>query len=100
MYKMQKDLKYSRKFDSLTKLLKEIMVNGHNIEYTVKKPRFQFHETIPSQNHAGGIWLLWNLDNVDFNIVVKEYRVMHYTVCEKSTGKQCLLSSMHKPVKG
>ena len=50
-----------------------------------------------TSNHSGGIWLLWNTENVEVNVIAKETRALHCTVHEKSTWKQCLLSAIYAP---
>jgi len=53
-------------------ILLETMVNEYNAARIVKSLGSQFYDTIPPHNHAGGICLLWNTDNVEVPMVAKE----------------------------
>jgi len=78
-------------------ILLEIMVNECNTARIVKSLGYQFYDTIPPHNHAGGIWLLWNADNVDVTVIAKEAGALHCMVYEKCTSKQCVLSAVYAP---
>ena len=69
-------------------ILLETMVNECNAAHIVKSLGYQFYETISPHNHAGGIWLLWNTDDVEVNVIAKEARALHCLVYEKSSSKQ------------
>jgi len=45
----------------------------------------------------GGIWLLWNDENVEVSIIAKEPRIMHCLVLDKLTAKECLISAVYAP---
>jgi len=47
----------------------------------------------------GGIWLLWNDENVDVSIIAKETRIMHCLVHDKLNAKECLLSAVYAPAR-
>jgi len=78
-------------------VLLETIVNECNAARIIKSLGYQFYDTIPPKNHAGGIWLLWNTENVEVNVIVKETRALHCKVYEKNTSKQCVLSAVYAP---
>ena len=73
------------------------MVNECNAARIVPSLGYQYNDTTPPKNHAGGIWLLWNTDNVEVNVIAKETRAIHCMVYEKSTSKQFVLSAVYAP---
>ena len=75
----------------------ETIVNECNTARIVKSLGYQFYDTIPPKNHVGGIWLLWSTENMKVNAIAKETRALHYLVYEKSTSKQCVLSTVSVP---
>jgi len=73
------------------------MVSQQNINLIVKRLGCHRYSTIPPQNHMGGIWLLWNEENVDANVITKETRRIHCMVFNKINLKQCMLSVIYAP---
>jgi len=45
----------------------------------------------------GGIWLLWNDENIGVSIIAKETRIMHCLILDKLTATDCLLSAVYAP---
>jgi len=45
----------------------------------------------------GGIWLLWNSENVVVNVLAKETRAIHCNVVERSTSKNYKLTAVNAP---
>jgi len=78
-------------------LLLETMVKYQNTDWIIKQFGCRHYSTIPSLNHVGGIWLLWNDDNTEATVIAKEPRIMHCTVLDKPTAKQCLVSTVYVP---
>jgi len=68
-------------------VLLETMVNECNASRIVPSLGYQYYDTIPPTNHAGGTWLLWNTENVEVNIITKESKALYCLVHEKSTSK-------------
>ena len=64
-------------------MLLETMVFIANVKIIIKKLGYQFYELVPTFKQRVGIWILWNLDNVELNVVVKESRRLHAYFYEK-----------------
>ena len=45
----------------------------------------------------GGIWLLWNTENVEVTILAKENRLIYFLVLDKITMNQCVISVVYAP---
>ena len=74
------------------------MVNGpNNEERIIQTLEYQHFSTIPRFNHVEGIWLLWNNENVEVTILVKENRLIHFLVLDKITTNQCEMSTVYAP---
>ena len=80
-------------------ILLETLVNCQNTDLIINQLGYRFSSTIPPVNHTGGIWLLWNDDNVDVSVVAKETRIIHCLVHDKLTAKECLLSAVYAPAR-
>jgi len=78
-------------------ILLETLVNCQNIDFIIKQLGYSYYSAVPPVNHTGGIWLLWNDENVDVSIIAKETRIMHCLVLDKLTAKECLLSAVYAP---
>jgi len=78
-------------------VLFETMVNECNVARIVPSLGYQYNDTTPPKNHAGGIWLLWNTENVEVNIIAEESRALHCLVHKKSTLKKFVLSAIFAP---
>ena len=76
-------------------ILLETLVNCQNIDFIIKQLGYSYYSAVPPVNHTGGIWLLWNDENVDVSIIAKETRIMHCLVLDKLTAKECLLSAVY-----
>ena len=50
---------------------------------------------IPTFNHRGGIWCLWNPSNIEVNVIAKENNAIHCHVIEKDNNKQFILSTVY-----
>ena len=77
-------------------ILTGTMVNESNTERIIKTHCYHNHDTISPDNHAGGIWLFWNSENVVVTVLVKEACVIHCNV-ERSTLKNCILTAVYTP---
>ena len=73
------------------------MVNKSNTKRIIKTLGYRNHDTISPHNRAGGIWLLWNSENVVVVILAKEARAIHCNVIERSTSKNCILTAGYAP---
>jgi len=70
-------------------ILLETMVNCQNTDRLIRHLGFTHFATVPTDNHVGGIWFLWNTVNVDVNILFMDLRFVHCLVHDKLTAKQC-----------
>ena len=75
-------------------ILLETLVNCQNSDLIIKQLGYNFSSTIPPVNHMGGIWLLWNDENVDVSIIAKETRIMHCLVLDKLTARMSSLCGL------
>lgn len=64
------------------------MVNGHNANLIIRNLGFSHYESIPTVNHCGGIWCIWNQVNIDVTIIAKESRPIHCHVVDNTNSKQ------------
>jgi len=78
-------------------ILLEAMVNGPNGELIIRKLGYHHFSTIPPSNHVGGIWLLWNNENVEVTVLAKESRLMQFLVLNLITSNHCLMSAVYAP---
>ena len=78
-------------------ILLDTMVDGPNEELIIRKFSYQHFSTIPPINHVGGIWLLWNNENVEVTVLAKESRLMHFLVLDLFTSNRCLMSAVYMP---
>ena len=78
-------------------ILLKTMVNGPNEELIIRKLGYHHFSTIPPFNHVGGIWLLWNNENVEVTVLTKESRLMHFLVLDLITSNHCLMSAVYAP---
>ena len=65
-------------------ILLETLVNCQTTDLIINQLGYSYSSTIPPVNHMGGIWLLWNDDNVNVSIVAKETRIIHCLVHDLS----------------
>jgi len=80
-------------------ILIETMVNEQNVDLIFKTLGFSHYERIPTNNHCGGIWCLWNSINVNVTIIAKETRAIHCHVIDNVHNKQCMLSAIYAPAR-
>ena len=73
------------------------MVNCQNTDRIISHLGYTHFSTVPTVNHVGGIWILWNTANVDITVLTKELRFVHCLVLDKITAKQCLVSAVYAP---
>ena len=71
------------------------MVNEQNMELIVRHLGFLQYDTVPTFNHGGEIWCLWNPINIEVNVISKENRAIHYHVIEKVNNKQFILLAIY-----
>jgi len=76
-------------------ILLETMVNEQDANLIITNLGFSHYDTIPTENHCGGIWCLWNPINVDVSILVKESRAIHCQIKDNVKNKQCLLTAVY-----
>ena len=48
-------------------------------------------------NHSGGIWVLWNTQNILANVLLKEDRVIHMLVFDTISQKFSIISCIYAP---
>jgi len=75
------------------------MVNKQNADLIIKMLGFSHYERIPTDNHCGGIWCLWNSVNVDGTIIAKESRGIHCHVVDNVNNNQCMLTAIYAPAR-
>ena len=68
-------------------ILLETMVNCENTNWIIPQLGYTHYSSIQSLNHVGGIWSLWNNNNVEVTVVAKEPRILHCMVLDKHTAK-------------
>jgi len=78
-------------------ILLETMVNCPNTDRIIGHLGYTHFSTVPTVNHVGGIWVLWNTANVDVTVLTKELRFVHCLVLDKINAKQCLVSAVYAP---
>ncbi|XP_056690230.1 uncharacterized protein [Spinacia oleracea] len=64
-----------------------------------KATRFQKHLIIDPVNHCGGIWALWNEDNIKVLNTTLTPRCAHLTILYKPTHTTLLVSGIYCPTK-
>ena len=78
-------------------ILLETMVNCQNTDRIISKLGYSHFSSVPTDNHVGGLWILWNTANVDVTILFKELRFIHCLVYDKISAKQCLITAVYAP---
>jgi len=78
-------------------ILTETMVNEQDTQRIIRTLRFRDFDFILLHNHVGGIWLMWKDENIVLDVIAKEHRAIHFSVLDKSTTKQCILTVVYAP---
>ena len=78
-------------------ILLETMVNDQHAGLIRRNLGFSHYDMIPTENHCGGIWCLWNPINVEVSILAKESRAAHCLIKDSVNNKQCLLTAVYTP---
>jgi len=53
-------------------ILTKKIINEQNTQHIVKSLGFHNYDIISFPNHVGGIWLLWDTDNVEVKVLAEE----------------------------
>jgi len=76
-------------------ILLKTMVNAQNADLIIRTLGFSHYERIPTDNHCGGIWCLWNPVNVDITIITKDSRAIHCHVTDNGNNMHCMLTAIY-----
>ena len=58
---------------------------------------FDHYDFILPVNHSGGIWVLWNQQNILANVLFKEDRAIHLLVFDIIRQKLSIISGIYAP---
>ena len=99
---MLKNFKSLRKSGSSNAIFNQIflletMTNEKNSRFIIQKMGFDHFDFILPQNHAGGIWVLWNNDKCQASVLAKENRAIHMLVHDLNKSKNRLISGIFAP---
>ena len=77
------------------------MLNDQNVDLIIETFGYSEYDMIPTVNHFGGIWCLWNPINIRVSILAKESRAIHCHMKDiaknKDTAKnkECILTIVY-----
>ncbi|KAJ8435767.1 LOW QUALITY PROTEIN: hypothetical protein Cgig2_019186 [Carnegiea gigantea] len=69
-------------------ILLEMMTNEVNTHQIISKLGYDHFDYVLPENHCGGIWILWNNDNISVQVFLKEQRAIHLLVHDKIFNKR------------
>jgi len=71
------------------------MINEQNTNLIIHTLGFFRYESIPPENHCGGICCLWNLVYIDVTIIAKESQAIHCYIVDNTNSKQCMSTAIY-----
>ena len=75
----------------------ETMVSEQTTRKFIANLGFEHFDFVNPQNHSGGIWVLWNNDNIHANVLLKETRAIHMLVMDLEVQKLSIISGVYAP---
>jgi len=73
----------------------ETMVNDQNADLIIGTLGFSHYDMIPTVNHCGGIWCLWNPINIEVSTLAQESRAIHCHIKDIAKNKECILTTVY-----
>ena len=75
------------------------MVAEATMQRLISKFGFDHYDFVNLVNHSGGMWVLWNNDNIMANIMIKQHRFIHMLILDTNIQKLVTISSIYAPTK-
>ncbi|XP_028790434.1 uncharacterized protein LOC114746384 [Neltuma alba] len=70
-----KELKRRYKPDMV--VLIETRCSGENAQKAIKRMNFKFQEVVEANGMSGGIWVLWDSDDIKFRVIMSHKQFLH-----------------------
>ena len=61
------------------------MVSEATTRHLISKFGFDHYDFVNPVNHCGGLWVLWNNNEIIANVLLKEQRLIHMLVFDTHT---------------
>lgn len=91
--RLVRDLKY--KYSIHVLIIVEPRVSGQRVESIIAKLRFQNNFRVEAEGFSGGIWVLWEGDIVNVDIISTSNQFIHYGVSFKDGSESFFLTCLY-----